>query len=113
MTWFALAAAAASAVLLCLITVVQILYMESLRLRSRDLPALQFFRENLEQRIGVEAEKGVLAFSLIKHTVLLLLGLCFMAVRFGTPAPWQSFFEAALFAWLTMLVSTCPISSAT
>lgn len=107
MTWFALAAAAGSAVLLCLITVVQILYMESLRLRSRDLPALQFFKETLEPRIGVEAEKGVLAFSLIKHTVLLLLGLCFMAVRFGnTTTPWQSFFEATLFAWLTMLLAT-------
>jgi CBS domain containing-hemolysin-like protein len=30
-----------------------------------------------------------------------------MAVRFdNTSAPWQSFFEAALFAWLTMLLST-------
>ncbi len=107
MTWFAVAAAGVCAVLLCLITVVQILYMDSLRLRSRDLPTLQFFRETLEDRIGVEAEKGVLAFSLIKHTLLLLMGLCFMAARFDeTSAPWESFFEAAFVAWLTMLVST-------
>ena len=45
MTVFALSAAAICAVLLCLITVVQILYTESLRLRSRDLPALQFFKD--------------------------------------------------------------------
>jgi CBS domain containing-hemolysin-like protein len=78
-----------------------------LRLRSRDLPALQFFKDTLEDRIGVQDDKGVLAFSIIKHTLLLLLGLCFMAVRFdNTSAPWQSFFEAALFAWLTMLLST-------
>jgi len=107
MTWFALAAIILCAVLLCLITVVQILYMDSLRLRSRDLPALQFFKATLEERIGLETETGALAFSVIKHTLLLLLGLCFMAVQFGnTSAPWQSFFEAALFAWLTMLVTT-------
>ena len=52
MTWFAIAATIVWAVLLCVITVVQILYMESLRLRSRDLPALQFFKETLEDRIG-------------------------------------------------------------
>jgi putative hemolysin len=107
MTVFALAAAALCAVLLCLITVVQILYMESVRLRARDLPALQLFKETLEDRIGVKAERGILAFSIIKHTALLLLGLCFLATRFGdVNAPWQSFFEAAIFAWLTMLLTT-------
>jgi magnesium and cobalt exporter, CNNM family len=106
-TWFALVAAPVSALLLCLVTVVQVLYMESLRLRSRDLPALQFFKATLEERIGVPADEGVLAFSMIKHTVLLVLGLCCMAVRFDNrAAPWQSFFEAALLAWLTMLLTT-------
>jgi len=107
MTWFAPLAAIVSAVLLCLVTVVQILYMESLKLLPRDLPALQYFKDKLQERIGLQPEKGVLAFSLIKHTLLLFMGLCFMAAQFGeTGAPWQSFFEAALIAWLTMLVST-------
>src|ERR1700682_2111599 len=107
MTAFALSGAAICAALLCLITVVQILYMESLRLRARDLPALQFFKETLEDRIGVHADQGVLAFSLIKHTLLLLLGVFFVATRFGEPGQtWQNLLEAALFAWLTMLVST-------
>lgn len=107
MTWFAFGAAAVCAILLCLVTVVQLLYMESLRLRARDLPALQLFKQTLQQRIGIEAEQGVLAFSLIKHTLLLLTGLCFMAAQFGnTTTPWESFFEAALFAWLTMLAAT-------
>ena len=35
MTWFAVGATIVWAVLLCLITVVQTLYMESIRLRSR------------------------------------------------------------------------------
>ena len=111
MTWFAVAATVIWAVLLCLITVVQVLYMESLRLRSRDLPALQFFKETLEDRIGVKGDDGVLAFSLIKHTLLLLLGVCFLATQTTDPAQhpgqaWQNLFEAALFAWLTMLIST-------
>jgi CBS domain containing-hemolysin-like protein len=106
MTWFAVGATVVWAVLLCVITVVQVLYTESLRLRSRDLPALQFFKETLEDRIGVQGDDGVLAFSLIKHTLILLLGVCFLATREGEPAPWQNLFEAALFAWLTMLLST-------
>ena len=107
MTAIALSAAAICAVLLCLITVVQILYMESLRLRSRDLPALQFFKDTVEDRIGAHADEGVLAFSLIKHTLLLLLGVSFVGMRFGEPGPvWQNLLAAALFAWLTMLVST-------
>ena len=83
MTWFAVGASVIWAVLLCLITVVQILYMESLRLRTRDLPALQFFKETLEDRIGVKGDDGVLAFSLIKHTLVVLLGVCFLATRTG------------------------------
>lgn len=106
MTWFAVGASVIWAVLLCLITVVQILYMESLRLRSRELPALQFFKDELERRIGVKGDDGVLAFSLIKHTLIVLLGVCFLATRTGEPAPWQNLFEAALFAWLTMLIAT-------
>src|SRR5271165_3030825 len=111
MTWFAIGAIIVWAVLLCLVTVVQILYMESIRLRSRDLPALQFFKETLEDRIGVEGDEGVLAFSLIKHTLVVLLGVCFLATRTGDLAQhpeeaWQNLFEAALFAWLTMLIST-------
>jgi CBS domain containing-hemolysin-like protein len=107
MTWFAISATVIWAVLLCLITVVQILYMESVRLRSRDLPALQFFKETLEDRIGVTGDDGVLAFSLIKHTLVVLLGVCFLAARTGDATEaWQNLFEAALFAWLTMLIST-------
>ena len=107
MTWFAVGATAMWAVLLCLITTVQILYMESLRLRSRELPALAFFKEQIENRIGVKGDDGVLAFSIIKHTLVVLLGVCFLATRTDNSGqPWQNLFEAALFAWLTMLIST-------
>ena len=107
MTLVALTGAAICAVFLFLITVVQLLYMESVRLRARDVPALQLFKDTLEDRIGVKAELGILTFSLMKHSLLLVLGLCFMGVRFDeNAAPWENFVEAAFFAWLTMLIST-------
>src|SRR5882672_9614576 len=107
MTAFAWIAIVVILGLLCLITVIQLLYTESLRLRARDLPALQFFKETLEARILVNTEKGVLVFSIIKHTLLLLLGVCFLAARMDDGGRhWQSVFEAALFAWISMLAST-------
>jgi putative hemolysin len=107
MTAYLIAAAIICSVLLCLFTVVQILYMESLRLRSRDVPALQIFKETIQDRIGVPADEGALAFSLIKHTLLLLLGVSFVELRLGEPAPdWENLLQSALFAWLTMLAAT-------
>jgi putative hemolysin len=63
--------------LLGVMTFVQVLYLESLRLRTRDLPSLQFFKSTLEDRIGVETEDGAGAFSLVKHTLLSVLGIVF------------------------------------
>src|ERR1700680_2716682 len=82
-TLFAVTGAVICAALLCLITVVQILYMESLRLRARDLPALQLFKETLEARLALTPENGVLAFSILKHTLMLLLGVYFLGMRLG------------------------------
>jgi CBS domain containing-hemolysin-like protein len=62
-----------------LVTFVQVLYLESLRLRPRDLPSLKFFKEVLEDRIGIKTEDGAGAFSLIKHGLLILLGIAFYA----------------------------------
>jgi len=95
------------AALLCILTVFQTMYTEALRLRPRDLPALQFFKDTLEDRIGANPRDGVLVISLIKHSLLVLLGLCFVAITFTQNATgWTSWLEAALFSWLTMLGST-------
>jgi putative hemolysin len=94
------------AALLCILTVFQTMYTESLRLRPRDLPAIEFFKETLEDRIGLTTRNGVLVISLIKHTLLLLLGIFFVATTVGAQLGWQGLFEAALFSWLTMLLST-------
>ena len=58
----------------------QVLYLESLRIRARELPALQFFKETLEAKLGIETERGSLAFSLVKHIGLAIIGCLAMAI---------------------------------
>jgi len=95
------------AIVLCLVTLVQLFYMESLRLRTRDLPSLQFFKDNLQDRLGARDQAGVLVFSLVKHTSLLLLVVCFIAASANKGTlRWIDLAQDTLFAWLTMLVST-------
>src|SRR5436305_5697992 len=89
--------------LLGLVSFVHLLYSESLRLRTRDLPSLKFFKDTLEDKLGMKTEEGAAAFSLLKHTLLLLLGLLYLA-WFAGDAPWYAaiFWQAALAAWLTL-----------
>jgi putative hemolysin len=91
-------------VLLGLVTFVQLLYLESVRLRTRDLPALRYFKETLEERFRLKTEDGAACFSLVKHTMLLLLSVLFF-VQFidGNPWTWQAFLETVAISWLTMI----------
>lgn len=73
-------AASITAIVVTLVTCLQILYLESLRIRARELPALQFFKETLEPKLGLETERGSLAFSLVKHLGLAILGCLAMAI---------------------------------
>ena len=106
MIGLALAAILLVAAVLCVLTVFQTMYTDSLRLRGPDLPALDFFKETLEDRIGLETRHGVLVISMIKHTLLLLLGILCIAAAWGAPVGWELLLEASLFGWLTMLLST-------
>ena len=83
---FVMVAALAAIVELGLVTFVQLLYLESMRLRPRDLPSLEFFKGTLEDRIGLKIETGAETFSLYKHTTLVLLGVLFFA-RFAYDDP--------------------------
>jgi CBS domain containing-hemolysin-like protein len=82
--------------MLGLVTFVQVLYLESMRLRPRDLPSLKFFKDTLEDRIGLETEDGAGSFSLIKHSLLIVLALLYLLYA-------DVLWEAAIAAWLTML----------
>jgi CBS domain containing-hemolysin-like protein len=91
--------------LLGLITFVQVLYLESLRLRTRDLPSLKFFKETLEDKFGMKTEDGAGAFSLVKHTLLAILGILYFA-WFSEGSPWNArvFWQAVVAVTVTMIV---------
>lgn len=107
MTLALLGASLILAFLLLLTTFVQLLYLESTRLHSRDLPSLTFFEESLESRLGMAAERGTLAFAVIKHTLLLVLSAAFFVGYYRPELPvWRTFLEALGSSWLIMVVTT-------
>jgi CBS domain containing-hemolysin-like protein len=101
-----------TALLLIPICFVQWLYIEALRLRAREQPSLTFFKETLEGRLGLKLEEGSLAFSLLKHVLMVLLAIMmFAAIEHGDPTLmvpaqplWRSLIEAAILASLLMLL---------
>ncbi|MCU1336229.1 MAG: domain containing protein [Bryobacterales bacterium] len=88
--------ATALALVVTLVTCIQLLYLESLRVRTRELPALQFFRETLEPRIGLETERGALTFSLVKHIGLGILGCLIVAITMQSSPMWEALAGAFL-----------------
>jgi putative hemolysin len=88
-----------AALLLIHVTLVQMLYMDTVRLRARELPFLELFRNGLDERLGLKPDEGILTFSLVKHTLLALLG----ALTYQLTG---SLWEACLTAWAAMLVLT-------
>jgi putative hemolysin len=93
-------------VLLALASFVQLLYLESVRLRPRDLPSLSFFKDTLQERIGFEVEEGGACFSLVKHTSLLLLAILYFC-QFTGAYRWTgpTLLESCAMAWLTMVTA--------
>jgi putative hemolysin len=107
MTLLCLALAVILSCLLCFVSYVQLLYLESLRLLRREVPALDFFRETLAGKIGLDPEQGSLAFSLIKHVSLVLIGVFyFCALVRPEVARWESVVEAIGLSFAAMLIST-------
>jgi len=100
-----IAAAVLLGVVLAAVTLVQQLYQESLRLRPHERPALEYFKEKLQARIGVDTDHGVLTFSLVKHTLLVLLGVVILLLH-NAPGTLRSVIESCLLAWVTMLAAT-------
>jgi len=71
------------ALLLAIVSFVQLLYLESLRLRARERPALEHFKDHLSDRLGMDPERGVLTWSLIKHASLVALGALCVGASLG------------------------------
>src|SRR3954471_22426810 len=84
---------------------IQTLYLESMRLRTRDVPALHFFKTELEDSLGMRPEVGSLSFSLWKHACLTSFAV--VALLHGMegrlPEVW-AVVEALLVSWAGMVV---------
>jgi len=93
--------------LLALSTFVQLLYLESMRLRTRDLPSIRYFRDTLEDGLGMTIEQGAGTFSLIKHTSLLGMAMLFFAWFVnGHGWNWQTLLRTMAASWVTMLLAS-------
>jgi len=95
------------ALLLVLVTLVQMLYMDSVRVRAQENVFLELFRGGISDRIDLKTDDGILTFSLVKHSLLATLGVVyvFFAHEPGAPLSPGSLAEAALLSWLTTMVS--------
>ncbi len=96
-----------AALFLALLTVVgfvQLLYLESLRLRTRETAALAWFKERLQDELGYETEQGAFVFSFVKHTLLVLCGASLVLASPGQS--WLSRLEPAAAAWLVMVIAS-------
>jgi putative hemolysin len=93
-------------ILVTLVTCVQVLYLESLRIRTRERESLQFFKETLEAKLGMETERGSLTFSLIKHVGLAVIGCLTLAATSQNTPMWQAILIACLLVSFYTVVGT-------
>lgn len=94
-------------IVVTLVTCLQVLYLESLRIRARELPALQYFKETLEHKLDIETERGSLAFSLVKHIGLAIIGCLAMTIAIQSQNTLgQSLAIAALTSALYTVIGT-------
>jgi putative hemolysin len=94
----------AMAPLLVLVTLMQTLYMESVRVRPKDAAFLGLFRERISDRVGLKADDGILTFSLVKHTTLTLLGVAVLAAASDGPLQWLDVLEGAALSCVAMVL---------
>ncbi|MBZ5591191.1 MAG: hemolysin family protein [Acidobacteriia bacterium] len=105
MSWVLFGMTAIAVFLLALASSVQLLYLESLRLRTRDLPALEYFKSTLEEKIGLDTDQGALLFSLLKHLTLALMGVLVLGNFLGHTFTWLLLLEAGSTSVVLMLMA--------
>lgn len=89
------------------VSFVHLLCRESLRIKARELPSLTFYRDVLEEKLGIDAEQGALAYSLIRHFGLLALAILTVGVTFTADRPlWRALVEAFAVSSLLMLFTS-------
>jgi CBS domain containing-hemolysin-like protein len=95
------------ALLAIAVSFVHLVCRESLRIKARELPSLEFYRESLQESLGMEAEDGALAFSLVRHFGLLGIAIITMAMALLTKAPlWLAVLQAFGISSVLMLFTS-------
>ncbi|MCS7023866.1 MAG: CBS domain-containing protein [Bryobacteraceae bacterium] len=95
-----------TALLVLAVSYVHLLCRQSLRIRARELPSLQFYRETLQEKLGLDAEDGALAYSLIRHFGIIALTVITMAIFVREEPLWPSILEASAVSALLMLITS-------
>ena len=85
-----------SSVVTALVTCVQLFYLESLRIHTRERKSLEFFKQTLESELGLETERGALTFSVVKHLGLGVIGTLALAATVQDAPTWQEVLVACL-----------------
>lgn len=99
-------AALVMTLLITLVTCVQVLYLESQRIRTRETAALEFFKESMEPKIGLETEQGTRTFSLVKHIGLTVLGCLLLEITSQNAMFWEALLGAILLGGMIVVVTT-------
>ena len=97
------------AIVVTLVTSLQILYLESLRIRARAPRSVEFFKEHIEARLKMETERGALTFSLLKHAGLAVVGCLTLAATEWGSVGWQGLIAAIVISGAYAVVGTYTI----
>jgi CBS domain containing-hemolysin-like protein len=100
--WIAVFGAALSG--LVVFSFVQLLYLESFRLRAREYEALDYFKDEIAPRLKMETAEGAMVFSLYKHGLLVIIGALAYQLSGGGPAPWLDLAQGIGLALVAMAV---------
>jgi putative hemolysin len=94
--------AAVSILLIAILSYIQLLYGEGLRLRRRESPGLEHFQEEVQPRLKMETDFGQLVFSLAKQSALILMALSFYGLA-AAGNPLISLVQAVVYSIFGML----------
>lgn len=94
------------AAIVTLVTCVQVLYLESLRIRAREHASLEFFKQTLEAKLGLDTERGSLTFSFLKHIGLAVIGCLTLAVAYASADPGQALIVTVLLLGMYVIFGT-------
>jgi putative hemolysin len=95
------------AAMLVLTSLLQTLYQESMRLRTREAACLDFFRDRVEDAIGRPDTYGLLAMSIVKQSLVALQGVLLYGIFLKTTAvEWEAVISACA-ATLALMMFTC------